>query len=51
MATLHEDKYTFMFISHSFLLRVKNIANILEKIKTHILCSFNFLSQIVLFMR
>ena len=28
MATLHEDKYTFMFISHSFLLKMKNVANI-----------------------
>jgi len=51
MGTLHEDKYTFMIISHSFLLRMKNVANILEKIITHILCSFNFVSQIVLFMR
>ena len=38
--TLHEDKYIFLIISHSLLLRVRNVSHkIVEKIKTHISCS------------
>jgi hypothetical protein len=40
MSTSHEDKYTFMIMSHSLLLKMKNI---IEKIKTHILCSITFI--------
>ena len=40
MATLHEDQYTFLIISHSVLLRMRNASDrIIEKMKTHILCS------------
>jgi hypothetical protein len=38
--TLHEDGYTCMIISRSFLLRMRNISDkFVEKIKTHILCA------------
>jgi len=40
MSTSHEDQYTFMIMSHSLLLKIKNVV---EKIKTHILCSVTFI--------
>ena len=41
--TLQEDQYTFWSISHSVLLRMRNVSDeILEKIKTQILCSITF---------
>ena len=45
MITSHENQYTFMIMSHSLLLKVKNVVDkIVEKIKTHILlCSINFI--------
>ena len=50
MATLNEDRYTFVSIQDSFLLGMRNVSeNVTEKIKTHILCSVIFL--IVPFMR
>ena len=40
--TLPKDQYTFLIISRSVLLRMKNIWDkFVEKIKTHILCSIN----------
>jgi len=39
-STLHEDQYTFLLISRSILLRIRNVSDkFVEKIKTHILCS------------
>jgi len=39
MDTLHEDQYTFLIISLSILLRMRNILDkIVEKFKTNILC-------------
>jgi hypothetical protein len=35
--TLHEDRCTFLIISGSFLLIMKNKIKVVEKIKTHIL--------------
>jgi len=45
MSTSHENQYTFMILSHSLLLKMKNVIDkIVEKIKTHILlCSINFI--------
>jgi hypothetical protein len=44
--TLHEDQYTFIFISHSILLRMANVSDeIVEKIKTHILCPITFFPE------
>jgi len=41
--TLHEDKYTFMIIFRSFLLRIRDISDkIVDKIKTNVLCSVTF---------
>ena len=35
--TLYEDQYTFLVISHSSLLRIRDVSeNIVEKIKTHV---------------
>jgi hypothetical protein len=43
MDTLHEDLCTFMIISRSFLLRIEIFrTQILQKTKTHILCSVTF---------
>jgi hypothetical protein len=37
MGTLHEDQYTFMIMSCSFILRTGNLSeNLVEKFKTHI---------------
>jgi hypothetical protein len=41
--TLHEDQYSFFILSRSFLLEWEmNQTNVVEKIKTHILCSVKF---------
>jgi len=41
--TLHEDNYTFLIISRSFLLTMNNVSHkVVEKIKTHILCPMTF---------
>jgi hypothetical protein len=38
--TLHEDQYTFLFISRSVLLRIRNVSDrFVGKFKTNILCS------------
>jgi hypothetical protein len=43
MGTLHEDLCTFIIISRSILLRMRNTSEqFVEKIKTHILCSIIF---------
>jgi HKD family nuclease len=43
MGTLHEDRYTIFITSRSVLLRMRNVSEIVvEKIKTHILCSITF---------
>jgi hypothetical protein len=40
MGTVYEDQYTFLTISRSVLLRMRNVSDkFAEKIKTHILCS------------
>jgi len=40
--TLHEDLCTFVTISRSFLLRMRNVSNqLIEEIKQNILCSIN----------
>jgi hypothetical protein len=44
--TLHEDLCTFVIISRWILLRIRNFSDkIVEKIKTHILCSINFFPE------
>ena len=49
-ATLHEEQYTFLILSRSVLLRMRNILeNSVEKIKTHILLTFFFLENHVLY--
>jgi hypothetical protein len=41
--TLHEDPYTFLIVSRSFLLRVRNVSDkVVEKIKTFILILVTF---------
>jgi len=41
--TLHEDQYTFLIISHSVLLRMRNVSNtVVQNIKSLILCPVNF---------
>ena len=43
MNTLHGDVFTFMTISHWFILTMRNVQiKVVEKIKTHILCSVTF---------
>jgi len=43
MDNLHDDKYTFLIISRSILLRIKNVSDkVVENIKTRILCSITF---------
>ena len=40
MGTLHEDRYTFLIISRSFLVRIGNVSDkFVENIKTRILFS------------
>ena len=41
--TLYEDRYSFLIISRSVLLRIRNVSDkVVEKIKIHILCSITF---------
>jgi len=41
--TLHENQYTFLITSRSILLRMRNVKDkVVQKIKTHILCSVPF---------
>jgi hypothetical protein len=41
--TLHEDRHTFLITSRSVILRMRNVKDkVVEKIKTHILCSVTF---------
>jgi len=43
MCTLREDQNTYLVISRSVLLKIKNVsANVVKEIKTHILCSLTF---------
>jgi len=50
--TFHENLCTFMIISRSILLRMRNVSDIFtEIIKIHVLCSITFLPKIVPFMR
>jgi len=51
--TLHEDQYTFVIISRSFLLRMRNISeNFRENQNTHfVFSSFFFTPKIVPFVR
>jgi hypothetical protein len=45
--TLHEDQYTFMIISHLFLLRMKNVSDkTCKENKNTILCSIMFFNRI-----
>jgi len=47
MGISHEDQYTFLVISCSFLLRVRNTSDrIVEKIKTHILHSVTLFQEL-----
>jgi len=49
---LREDQYTFFIKSRSVLLRMRNVSDkFVEKIKTHILYSINFFSNIWPFIR
>jgi len=52
MGTLHEDQYTFLIISRSFLLRMRNVSDKIcrENQNTHLVFS-NFFPKIVPFMR
>jgi hypothetical protein len=39
MGTSHEDQYTFLIISHSSLLGVRNVSEkVADKIKTYVSC-------------
>ena len=51
--TLRADRYTFVIMSRSVLLRMNNVqTEAVEKIKTHILCSITFFfSEIKPFVR
>jgi len=43
---LYKDQYTFLIISRSILLRMRNFSDkVVEKIKAHILCSITVLSE------
>jgi hypothetical protein len=43
---LHENQKTFLITSRSVLLRIRNVADkVIEKNKTHILCSVTFSSE------
>jgi len=42
--TVHEDEYTFLIMSRSVLLRIRDLEEekVVEKTKTHFLCSIFF---------
>ena len=41
-STLHEDECALMVVSCSVLLIMENVTEVVEKIKTHILCVITF---------
>jgi len=45
MATVHEDQYTFLIISPSILLRIKDFQKILQGKLKYILCSVTVVSR------
>jgi hypothetical protein len=46
MGTFPEDQYTFMVITHSILLRMRNVSHkIVDNVKTHSLCPITFLKK------
>jgi len=50
MGTLHEDQHTFLIISHSVLLRTRNVSDkVVETFKTHILGSKLFFENRALY--
>jgi hypothetical protein len=51
MGTLHEDQYTLLIISRSFLRRMKNVleTKFVEKIETHILYSIAFFDNLAIY--
>jgi len=49
--TLHKDQFTFLIISHSVILTMRNVSKIVEKIRTNILGSITSFSKIVSFIR
>jgi hypothetical protein len=51
IGTLHEDQYTCMIISRSFLLKMRNISDKICKKKTNFISNNIFFSKIVPFMR
>ena len=53
MGTVHEDQYTYLIISRSDDLRMRNISNksCTENRNTHFVLSNFFFSKIVLFIR
>jgi len=51
MGALHADKYTFLIISCSILLKIKNVSDENVDIKTHFMFNNFFFSKIVPFMR
>jgi hypothetical protein len=44
--TLHEDQCTFMIICRSVLLRMRNVSEVVKKIKTHMLSSINIFRKL-----
>ena len=49
MGTLHQDRCTFLIISRSFLLRMRNVSyKVVKEIKTLILCSITFFNHAIL---
>jgi len=50
MGTLHDDKYTFIIISCSILLRMRNVSvKFVEKIKTYVSHSVTFSQNCVVY--
>jgi hypothetical protein len=48
--TLHKDLYTFVIISRSLLLKMRNVSDkFVEEINTHILCSLIFLENFTVY--
>jgi len=46
MGTVHEDICTVMIISHQNLLQMRDVSKVVEKVKTHILCSVTFFRKL-----
>ena len=50
--TLHKDRYTFLIISRSVLIRMRNVSDqIVEKIKTYTFYAVNLFQKFVQFVR